>query len=279
MRIDAHQHFWRYDAAQYGWITEELGALWRDFLPDDLEPLLRAAGVDGCIAVQARQDEAESVWLLELAEQHPFVRGVVGWVDLRAPDVGERLDALGASPYLVGIRHVVQDEPDERFLLGADFLRGVREALARGLRYDVLIYARQLGAAVEFADALPGQALVLDHLGKPDVEGGEFESWATGVAQLAQREHVHVKLSGLVTEADWTSWTPAQLERYLDHVLECFGPRRVMFGSDWPVCLLAAEYPRWLEVLTSWSERLGGDERDALFGANAARFYGLEVIP
>jgi L-fuconolactonase len=274
-RIDAHQHFWRYTPEDYAWITPELDVLRRDFLPGDLEPLLRSRGFDACVAVQARQDVAETRWLLELAAQDPWIAGVVGWVDLRAADVERELADLSADPRLVGIRHVVQDEPDDRFLDGPEFRRGVG-ALARfGLAYDLLVYPRQLPAAIDFVAALPDQPIVLDHLAKPEAREGRFEPWAGRLAELARAEHVSVKLSGLVTEADWQSWSPEALRRYLDHTLECFGPDRVLFGSDWPVCLLAASYARVAELIEDFARELSEHERAALFGGNAARIYGL----
>lgn len=276
-RIDAHQHFWRYTPEEYAWITPELEVLRRDFLPDDLRPLLRARELDGCVAVQARQDAAETRWLLELSERDPWIAGVVGWVDLRAPGVAGELEALGAHPRLVGVRHVVQDEPDDRFLDGPEFRRGVRALAGFDLKYDLLIYPRQLPAAIDFVAALPEQPMVLDHLAKPEARAGLFEPWASQLAELARAENLCVKLSGLITEADWGTWTADGLRRYLDHTLECFGAERVMFGSDWPVCLLAGSYDRVTELVEGFAAELTEAERAALFGGNAARFYGLSL--
>ncbi len=275
MRIDAHQHFWRYDAEEYSWISEPLAALRRDFLPEDLQPLLEAHGFVGCVAVQARQSLAESDWLLELADASPIVRGVVGWADLSNPSAEEELARLAAHPRFVGVRHIAQDEPDDGFLERPDFVAGVAKLAAHDLRYDILVYERQLPAAIELASALPEQPFVLDHLGKPKAAAGEREPWAARMCELAQRENVCCKLSGIVTEADWAAWTPAALRPYLDTALEAFGPERLMFGSDWPVCLLAADYPSTYTLVEHWSQQLSPDERDALFGGNAARFYGL----
>lgn len=278
-RIDAHQHFWRYTPEEYAWITPELEVLRRDFLPDDLEPLLRGRALDACVAVQARQDLDETRWLLELTGAAPWIAGVVGWVDLRSPQVSEQLSELAAHPRLVGVRHVVQDEPDDRFLDGADFRRGVRELANFDLTYDLLIYPRQLPAAIDFAAALPDQPMVLDHLAKPEVRAGLFEPWAGQLSALGRAENLSVKLSGLITEADWDHWSPDGLRRYFDHTLESFGPQRVMFGSDWPVCLLAGSYDRVAELIEDFASALSPDERAALFGGNAARFYGLSVTP
>lgn len=277
MRIDAHQHFWRYSQAEYGWIDENLSQLRRDFLPGDLRPELDAAGIDACIAVQARQDEDETAWLLALADEHPWIAGVVGWCDLRSGAVEDALESLRAHDRLVGLRHVVQDEPEDNFLLRADFCRGIERLAGSGLVYDVLVYPRQLPAAVEFAGRFPEQPMVLDHLAKPEVRANRREPWQEHMRALAAHENVAVKLSGLATEADWKAWTPEVLAPYLDAVLAAFGPERVLFGSDWPVCLLATGYARWHAVLRDWSEALSQPERAALFGGNAARIYGLET--
>ncbi|RMH03126.1 MAG: amidohydrolase [Planctomycetota bacterium] len=276
MRLDAHQHFWRYRSEEYLWITEELAVLRRDFLPEDLAPLLAAAGMDGCLAVQARQCLEESDWLLELAAAHPFVRGVVGWVDLRAAAAEEELARLAADPRFVGVRHLAQDEPDDGFLARPDFVAGVAKLAAHGLRYEILVYERQLPAAIELVSALPEQPFVLDHIGKPRIADGRLEPWAGRLCELAQRENVCCKLSGVVTEAAWDSWTLNGLRPWLDTALEAFGPERLMFGSDWPVCLLAGEYAAVYELVENWSAALSATERAALFGGNAARCYGLD---
>ena len=277
MRIDAHQHFWRYSAEEYGWIDDRMAVLRRDFLPTDLEPLLAGQGIDRCVAVQARQTLEETEWLLSLAEEHAFVAGVVGWADLRADDAADQLDRFASNPKLVGIRHVVQDEPDDEFLLRDDFCRGVGLLAERGLTYDILVYPKQLPAAVRFVERFPDQLFVLDHVAKPLVTTGELEPWATHVRELAAHAHVACKVSGLVTEADWSSWTPESFDPYLDVVLEAFRPGRLMFGSDWPVCLLAADYPAVHGIATRYLERLAPAERDGILGANAARFYGIEA--
>jgi len=274
MRIDAHQHFWRYRPDTHAWIDDSMIALRRDFLPADLHPLLRAAGFDGCIAVQAQQDVAETEWLLGLASQHPFICGVVGWVDLRAPDVRDRLSRLAAHPGLRGIRHVVQDEPDG-FMLRADFQRGVAALAEFDLAYDILIYARQLPEALRLVAAFPGQRFIVDHIAKPDIRAGAIDSWRTGITALARHDNVSCKLSGMVTEADWGAWTPAALEPYIDVAIDAFGPERLMIGSDWPVCTLAGTYE---QVIAAASERVETRLPRAVedvFGGNAARFYRL----
>lgn len=274
-RIDAHQHFWRYDPAEYGWIDDGMAALRRDFLPEHLQPELEGMGFDGCIAVQARQTLEESRWLLELADRHAFVRGVVGWVDLQAPDVGAQLERLTAHRKLVGIRHLVQSEPADRFLLRPEFCRGVARLQEMELAYDILIYPRHLPAAIELVERFGGQRFVLDHVAKPQIRSGEMRAWEQGLRRLAALPNVSCKLSGLVTEAEWRSWTPAQIRPCLDVAFDCFGPRRLMIGSDWPVCTLAADYARTMSVVTDYLQGRPADEQEAVLGGNAARFWNL----
>ncbi len=249
MQIDAHQHFWSYSEADYGWIAEGgLEPLKRDFLPADLAPLLQAAGFDGTIAVQARQDTRETEWLLRLAAESPWILGVVGWVDLKSKTLDDELERLRAtSARFVGVRHVIQDEPNG-FMDDPALRRGVARLGRHGLTYDLLIFERQLDEAVRFCAALPDQRIVLDHVGKPRIRDGEFDAWSRGMGELAAMEHVACKVSGMVTEADWGAWTPGDLRPYVERVLEAFGPDRLMLGSDWPVCTLAADYGRVMQV-------------------------------
>lgn len=270
LRIDAHQHFWEYETAAFGWITDDMAAIRRSFLPQDLEPRLRATGFDGCIAVQAPQTEQETEWLLSLSEKADFIRGVVGWVDLCAENVGERLDHFVKHPRFRGVRHIVQAEP-ECFMQGAAFRSGLRALTARNLTYDILVYPHQLGEAIELVDALPNQKFVLDHLGKPRI-GDDSGEWSELILELAKRENVWAKLSGLVTEANWKSWHPADFSFYLDYALEAFGPKRLMFGSDWPVCLVAAHYS---DVVNLVEEHVSETEHVAIFGETAAAFYAV----
>ena len=275
MRVDAHQHFWRYDPAGYGWMGDGMDALKRDHLPADIAPHIAAHALDGSVAVQARQSLEETRFLLALARKHSRVLGVVGWVDLCDAEVDTRIAELAPDAKLVGVRHIVQDEPDTEFLLRDDFCRGVAALAEHGLTYDVLIFPRQLAAAIRFVELFPDQPFVLDHMAKPLIRDGLLKPWAEELRALAAHENVCCKLSGLVTEADWARWTPEQLYPYLDAAYEAFGPNRVMFGSDWPVCRLAAEYGVWFSTLEGWAACLGDDERANLFGLNAARFYGL----
>jgi L-fuconolactonase len=276
-RIDSHQHFWKYDAREYGWIDDRMSVIKRDFLPSDLEPPLRAAGFDACVAVQARQTMEETAWLLELAEQNPFVAGVVGWVDLCSPDVRAQLQRFGRHPKLVGVRHIVQAESDDRFLLRPDFGRGIALLEEFGLAYDILVHPRHLAVAAEFVRRFPRQRFVLDHLAKPEIARGEIEDWSRGLRTLAAAPNVFAKLSGLVTEADWKRWTPDQMRPYLDVAFGCFGPGRLMIGSDWPVCALAGEYGRTMRVVTDYLGRRPAVEREAVLGGTAREFWKLEV--
>jgi L-fuconolactonase len=275
MRIDSHQHFWRYEAAEYPWIDDSMAVLRRDFLPAHLEPELRGAHFDACVAIQARESLDETRWLLGLAERHPFIAGVVGWVDLQAPDVRGQLERFGDRKKLVGIRHVVQAEPDDRFLLRPAFGRGIALLQEFGLAYDILIYPRHLPVAIEFAERFGGQRLVLDHLAKPDVRRGEIEAWARDLRRLGRCPNVMAKLSGLITEADWRGWTLGQMTPYLDVAFDAFGADRLMVGSDWPVCTVAAEYARTMEIVLEYMRDRPAREQDAVLGGNAQRFWRL----
>ncbi|PNU02228.1 amidohydrolase family protein [Novosphingobium guangzhouense] len=276
-RIDAHHHFWRYDAARYRWI-EPGSVLARDYTSRDLRNELDAAGVAYSIAVQARQTEEETQWLLDLSRRDPWIIGVVGWIDLRAEDIASRLDALSGEPRLIGFRHVVQDEADPRFLLDMAFQRGVRCVLERGLAYDLLIRAPQLEHVPAFLDAIgakgaAGCCVVIDHGAKPAIVDAEWEPWAGRIAAIARAYPVYCKLSGLVTEADPAAWEEQHVMRYMTHLLECFGPDRLIYGSDWPVCLLAAPYARVHGLVESLLASLTEDQREAIMGGNARRAY------
>ena len=276
MRIDAHQHFWMYSEREYGWINDSMAALRRDFLPADLKPELERNGFQGCVAVQARQTLEETRWLLELTEHAPFILGVVGWVDLRSPRLQFELESLAINPKLVGVRHIVQSEPDERFLLQPDFLRGIAMLEQFDLAYDVLIYTRHLPVAAEFVTKFPRQRFVLDHLAKPPIKSGAIDVWARGIQGLAAFSNVYCKVSGLVTEADWQAWKPEDIRPYLDLVFECFGPSRLMTGSDWPVCTVAGSYSRVMNLTKDYLGKYAEKERDAVLGENAATFWRLK---
>jgi L-fuconolactonase len=272
-RLDAHQHFWRFDARQYPWMPAG-SALQRDWLPADLARLQRPLAFDGSIAVQARQTLAETHWLLGLADADERIRGVVGWVDLRAEDVGDQLEQLARHPKLVGVRHVVQDEPDDAFMLGLEFQRGIGWLQEFGLTYDLLIYPRQLPAAIELVRRFPDQPFVLDHIAKPEIRRGEFLVWAAHLRELARLPNVTCKVSGMVTEADPVAWKAGDFRPYLDLVFEVLGPRRLMFGSDWPVCLLVASYEQVEGLVRDHVRGLGAEDAAAFWGGTASAFYG-----
>jgi L-fuconolactonase len=275
MYIDAHQHFWKYDRTEYGWIDDSLAQLRRDFLPRDLEPELERNGFSGSIAVQARQSLEETRWLLELAKASPSILGVVGWVDLRSAEVRSQLAGFAGNPKLVGVRHIVQSEPDERFLLQPEFLRGIGALEELDLAYDILIYPRHLPVAAEFVQRFARQRFVLDHMAKPEIRSGNINEWSRGIRELAQSANVFCKVSGLVTEADWSQWMPGHIAPYLDVVFDCFGPERLMIGSDWPVCLVAASYSRAMNLVRDYICQCSADARTAVLGENAKRFWRL----
>ena len=271
LRLDAHQHFWRYDAADYPWIGRDMGCLRRDFQPDDLRPLLDAAGFDGCIAVQARACASETDQLLRLAERYPWICAVVGWVDLCASDLEQSLERWAQNPVLRGFRHQLQDESAPAdFMQKPAFNRGLNTLQRQGLVYEILVKARDLGAATELCQQHDQHHLVLDHLGKPDVQANDWKAWAQQLAPLAALPHVSCKLSGLITEAHWQDWHSAQLTPYLHTALELFGPERLMFGSDWPVCLLASDYAATCGLVGSVSQHA------AIWGGTACRVYNIE---
>lgn len=277
MRLDAHQHFWRYSPEQYPWIPKG-SALAQDWLPTDLARLQEPLGFDGSIAVQAQQTVAETEWLLSLADEDPRVRGVVGWVDLQHDRVEDDLARLSRNPRLVGVRHVVQDEPDDMFMLRPAFQRGIGRLQSFRLRYDILIYPKQLPAALRLVEAFPGQPFVLDHIAKPFIRAGTLSPWREQIRELARHPNVLCKVSGMVTEADHQQWKPEDFVPFLDVVFEAFGAERLMFGSDWPVCLLAGSYARVVGLLEDYVRtrtRLGASEVAGLWGLNAARFYGV----
>jgi len=278
MRIDSHQHFWRYNAARDTWITDEMAVLKKDFLPQQLAGELAANDIEGSIAVQADSSEAETFFLLDLAGQHKMIQGVVGWVDLCADNVAERLLAFSKYPKLCGFRHILQSEPDERFMLRPDFQRGIQCLGGFGFTYDILVYARQLPAAIELVARFPDQLFVLDHIAKPPIKDKRYLPWAAHVRTLAENKNVYCKVSGLVTEADWQHWTAQDFKPYLDLVFEVFGTSRLMFGSDWPVCLLAAGYSRVVQLIAGYTQQFAASEREKIFGLNAAHFYGQRAM-
>jgi L-fuconolactonase len=280
--VDAHHHFWDPATADYPWLTDELAPIRRAFGPDDLAPLLHAAGIDATVLVQARSSLEETEAFLAVADRSPFVRGVVAWVDLRDPAVDETIARLRAGPggnRLVAIRHQVQDEPDPDWLGRDDVRRGIAAIGRAGLAYDLLVRARELPAARRLVEALPDVRFVVDHLAKPAIRNGSDPGWNDAVGTFRDLPNVWWKLSGLVTEADWHAWRPADLQPYVDRVLEIAGPERLLFGSDWPVCLLAARYGVVLATARSLIAGLSPSERAAILGATAIGVYRLDVAP
>jgi L-fuconolactonase len=273
--LDSHHHFWRYDPVEYGWISGSMAQLRRDFLPADLKPEIDAVGIDGAVSVQARQSIDETRWLLELAAQHDFIRGVVGWVPLVSPNVATVLEPLAANPKLKAVRHVLQDEPDPDFMLRSDFNEGIWPLERFGLVYDILIFERQLPQTIRFVDRHPRQIFVLDHIAKPRIRDHLMSPWQQNIRELAHRENVYCKLSGVTTEADWQGWTAGQIQPYLETAIEAFGPRRLMFGSDWPVCLLACKYANWHRVVRDFTRLLSPAEQGRIFGETAIEAYKL----
>ena len=275
MKIDSHHHFWKYSAEEYPWIGDSMSVLRRDFLPEHLRAEIAAVGIDGVVSVQARQTLGETEWLLSIADRNDFIKAVVGWVPLAEPGVRDAVAKFAANPKLRAVRHVVQDEPDDRFILGADFNRGVSVLKDFGLVYDILIFERQLVPSIEFVDRHPQQVFVLDHIAKPRIGDNAIEPWRANIRELARRPNVFCKVSGMVTEADWKTWSEEQLRPYFDVVLEAFGPRRLMFGTDWPVCLAASGYARWVDVVRKFASGISAEEQEWLFGKTAVLAYGL----
>ena len=278
MRVDAHQHFWKYDAVRDSWNTDEMSVLRRDFLPEELARECQTNGIDASVAVQADQSENETHFLLDVAERNSRIAGVVGWVDLRSPRVAERLEFYSRFEKLRGFRHIAQAEPDNRFLVGSDFLRGISQLRQFGFTYDILIYPRQLPAALELVAKFPEQRFVIDHLAKPDIKTRDIATWAKLMREVGEHPNTFCKLSGMVTEADWRGWKPDDFKPYLDVLFEAFGPARLMFGSDWPVCLLAASYAQVKQIVDDYLQNVSARDREKIFGGNAAQFYGLRAI-
>ena len=274
LTIDAHQHFWYYNSVKHSWIDDEMAVIRRDFLPQDLQPFLQQSKVDGCVAVQADQTEEETDFLITLATQHNFIKGVVGWVDLRAADIAERLERYQRFNIVKGFRHVLQGE-DPAFMLQPAFLNGISKLRLFGFTYDILIFPQHLPAALQLVQQFPDQKFVVDHIAKPYIKRGEITPWDKDIRALATCPNVYCKVSGMVTEADYHYWKEEQFTPYLDVVLEAFGPQRIMYGSDWPVCLVAAEYQEQLGIVKHYFRSLSATEQAGIFGCNAVTFYNL----
>lgn len=276
VRIDAHQHFWKYNPATHGWITDDMWVIRRDYSPTDLQPLLKASSMDGCVAVQVNQTEDDNQELLELAAKYDFIRGVVGWVDLQHPMVEERMEKYRANPKIKGFRHILQGERDRALMLKPAFKRGVSLLKKFGYTYDILIFPDQLGYTREFVAAFPDQPFIIDHIAKPHIRDRYItEEWKDAIRAVARYPNVWCKISGMVTEADWKNWKPEHFKPYLDTVVEAFGPKRIVFGSDWPVCLVAAGYEQVVAVVEEYFAGFAAEDRAAFFGGNAVEFYRL----
>ena len=273
--IDSHQHFWQVGRFDYPWMSSSVEVLYQDYLPDQIQPVLVENGVSKTVLVQASNSVEESRWLLSLADSHPFIAGVVGWVDLMSADVGRQLDELSAHPKFKGVRHLVESEPGDDWLVQPEVLRGLHRLADYGLSYDLLVHTRHLKYVPTVADSCPGLSLVIDHMAKPPIANGEITGWFNELKPVAANPNIQCKLSGLITEANWTTWTPNDLRPFVERALELFGPERLMFGSDHPVCLLAGSYKRVLESFQEILAELNEHDRDHIFATNAANFYRL----
>lgn len=274
-RIDAHNHLWKYNAGEYAWIDDSMRVLQRDFLPADLEDILQSAGVAGAIAVQARQSLEETNWLLSLAAESSVIRGILGWAPIASREFEAQLASLLTHTRLKGLRHLIQAEPDDNYILRDDFNRGISAMLPSGLVFDILILEKHLPQAIAFVDRHPNQVFVLDHIAKPAISRKEMEPWRSNILKLAERSNVYCKVSGMATEANWNCWSEADLRPFWDTVLAAFGPQRLLFGSDWPVCLVASSYIRWFTIVDRWASELSADEQEYVLGATASEVYRL----
>ncbi|MFB9056342.1 amidohydrolase family protein [Mariniflexile ostreae] len=277
MKIDAHQHFWKYNPARDGWIDESMKDIRKDFLPKDLKPILDANNVDGCIAVQADQSEEETSFLLQCAQNNPFIKGVVGWVDLRADNVEERLAYFSKDTNFKGVRHIVQAESDPEFMLKPNFLNGIQKLVPLGLTYDILIHQNQLKQAIALVDKFPDQKFILDHIAKPNISKGVDTEWGNNIKALAAYQNVSCKVSGLITETENNQWEESVFTPFLDTVVNAFGTNRLLFGSDWPVCLLAGNYQEVLNIIMNYFNGFTEEDKKMLMGGNATRVYNINI--
>jgi len=273
-RIDSHQHFWKFDPVRDSWIDETMQNIQRDFLPEDLQPLLNANQFEGCVAVQASQSEVETHFLLDLASKNDFIKGVVGWIDLRNENIAERLQFFSDQKKLKGFRHVVQGEADD-FMFGKEFRRGIAALKPFNYTYDILIFERQIPAAISLVQDFPNQKFVIDHIAKPDIKSGSIDSWKKGIQEIAKYENVWCKISGMVTEADWKNWKPEDLKPYLDVIFENFAVDKLMYGSDWPVLNVASDYNEVVKTLEDYISKFSIEDQNKIWFENAKEFYKL----
>jgi len=272
--IDSHQHFWHYEPVKHSWIDDEMAAIRKDFLPKDLAPILKSNGIIGTVAVQADQTEEETDFLLGLADEYPLIKGIVGWVDLRADNIKERLEHYAQFKYIKGFRHVLQGEEPE-FMLQPSFVRGIAALAEFNFTYDILIFPKHLEAALELVKQFPNQPFVIDHIAKPYIKAGLVDEWAKGMVVLSEYENVSCKVSGMVTEADYRKWKASDFSPYLDVVVEAFGMKRLLFGSDWPVCQVAASYQQMIGIVEDYFSSFSTEEKNQFFNQNAIKFYNL----
>lgn len=275
MVIDSHQHFWKYEPVKHSWIDDDMSVIRRDFSPSDLAKVYQENSIDGCVAVQADQTLEETDFLIDLASINNFIKGIVGWVDLRAENIENVLEKYSTDKIVKGFRHVVQGEVDHNFLLRPNFSRGISLLEKHNFTYDILVFPHQLGSVLEFVKKFPHQKFVIDHIAKPYIKDGYFEGWATMMTAIGKHENVSCKMSGMVTEADFNIWTPEQIHPYMDTVLEAFGSKRILFGSDWPVCLVAGNYSKIKKLTTDFISQLSKIEQNSIMGNNAIEFYNL----
>lgn len=275
MIIDTHHHFWNYNPVEFDWIDDEMAVIRKSFMPEDLKSTLAKTEVEGVISVQARQSQEETDWLLKLVDENDFIKGIVGWMPLVESKVDEILEKYSANKWLKGIRHVVQGEPDPEFILRKDFNRGISFLKKYNLVYDILITENQLPNTIRFVDQHPDQQFVLDHIAKPKIRTNEIHAWSKNLKELGRRENVSCKISGMVTEANYKTWNEEQLQPYFDVVLDAFGPSRLMFGSDWPVCLVAVEYQNWLNLVKKVVSGFSLQEQELIYFKNAEKIYKI----
>ncbi len=275
MIIDTHQHFWEYEPEKHAWLDDDMKRIRRDFLPEDLAPVFDKNGIDGCIAVQADQTEAENQFLLNLSEKNDFIKGIIGWVDFKNENITERLQYYSEIQKIKGFRHIVQGEPDHNFILGEKFVNGISALKNYDFVYEILVFPHQLGAVLEFVKKFPNQKFIIDHIAKPYIKDSFFEGWAVLMKEIAKCENVYCKISGMVTEADYKNWNYGQLQPYMDWVFEHFGAKRLMFGSDWPVCLVAAEYEQVRNIAATYVDKLSEAEQDHFWWKNASECYKI----
>ncbi len=280
MKIDSHQHYWQFNTADYGWMGENMSVIKRDFLPTDLLPELKSIDFDGSVAVQARQSLEETSWLLQLADEHPHIKGVVGWLDLQSDQAEEQIVAFAKHPKAVGVRHVIHDEEDVDFMLRPEFIRGVQLLEKYNLAYDILIFPTHLTNAIQFVKQFSEkQIFVVDHIAKPLIKDGIISPWKEDIVALAKLPNVYCKVSGMVTEADWNTWKPENIRPYLDIVMDAFSPERILIGSDWPLCLVAGKYIEVMQVVIDYISFFTEKEQALMLGGNAVRAYGIPLTP